>query len=198
MRGAVLGLKRTKYEDRRRDAELDAKLARSARYQDQQMGKNRLRSQYYSTGGTYEAPKLLDISYRGSRTLRSGDSAELDVSVLEGAAPLALITIAIDGPYYSIVNLYQSLPTPAGFGGNATIITNRTISFTVPDPWMNGTYTIESISLETQVRNPPRSAKQHPSTSFSPAHARNGCVAALRFPDRVPQQFRSSPPREAP
>ena len=201
MRGAVLGLKRSKYENRRRDGEVHTKLAQSARHQendDHQKWENRLRSQYYSTGGTYEAPQLLDISYRGSHTLRSGASGEWDVSVLEGAAPLALITIVLDGPYDTTVNLYQSLPTPAGFGGDATIITNQTISFTVPDPWMNGTYTIESISLETQVRNPPRSAKQHPSTSFSPAHARNGCVAALRFPDRVPQQFRSSPPREAP
>ena len=108
-------------------------------------------AQTYSDGGTYNAPQLLSISYDGKTSLQIGDTLKWTISVLQGSAPLALIMISLLGPYSTTITVKQQLFTPIGFGDNTTIITNQTVSYTITDPWANGSYTHQSIALETQA-----------------------------------------------
>ena len=92
---------------------------------------------------------LLNLIYSGNSTIQTGDTLEWDFSILEGAAPVSLITIELVGPYGYAPRVAKNLGTPAGFG-NETIITSGKLSLTIRDPWVNGTYNYSRVKLVTQ------------------------------------------------
>jgi hypothetical protein len=111
-----------------------------------------LRSQYYSQGGTYKAAQLLDISYVGKSNLEIGDALTWKVSVLQGDAPLASISINLVGPYDTYhFKVVKDYPTPIGFGDSSMHILNGTVTSIITNPLMDGSYSITHISLRTQA-----------------------------------------------
>jgi hypothetical protein len=133
-----------------------------------------LRSQYYSQGGMYRAAQLLDISYAGKSNLKVGDALIWNISVLQGAAPLASISINFVGPYDTYFTVAQNFSTPVGFEDNSTLILNETMTSIITKPWMDGSYSISSISLRTQACPLRMSTEIYPGNAYAYVMASSG------------------------
>jgi hypothetical protein len=84
---------------------------------------------------------------------------------LQGDSPLALISISLLGPYFSLLTVTKKFSTPVGFGDNSTQVLNDVVIFTITKPWMDGTYSPSSIALDTQA------CPLHTSTEIFPEFA---------------------------
>lgn len=141
-------------------------------------GHGALRSNYYADGGTFAAAQLLNISYEGKSRLQVGDTLKWKISVLQGAAPLALIIISLMGPFYPPLTVQKKFYTPIGFGDNSTQILEDVVTFTITKPVLDGSYSHASIGLETQPCPLHMSTEIYPSFAYAMAGGGVGTASA--------------------